>query len=178
MVVLGHPLRRVTLIGFRGSGKSTVGAELATRLGWRFMDADSVLEERLACTIGEYIVRDGMAGFRRQESECLRSILASQDAIVLATGGGVILAPENREALRQSGGLVVYLEATVATVQERLRLDRTRPSLTGLGVVAEVPQLLAERAPLYQELAMLTLPATEEPSALAERIASEIRALP
>jgi shikimate kinase len=163
---------RATLIGFRGCGKSTVGAVVAARLGWRFMDADSVLEERLGCTIAACFSRDGEPAFRRLEGACLQDLLASSGQMVLATGGGVVLREENREALRRQGGLVVYLEASAALLQERLTGDaQQRPSLTGAGVVAEVPALLAIRAPLYQSLAGLTLDARQDPQVLAGRIA-------
>ena len=86
------PIGHITLIGFRGCGKSTVGALLASQLGWPLLDADHLLEQRLGCSIATCLARDGEPAFRAQESACLRALLATPGRWVLATGGGVVLA--------------------------------------------------------------------------------------
>jgi len=169
-----HPapgtLDRITLIGFRGCGKSTVGAALAAALAWPLIDADTVLEQRLGCTIASLFARDGEAAFRVHESECLRAILATPAPWVLATGGGVVLNEENRIRLATDGGLIVYLEADAPTLQARLTQQPHRPSLTGAGAVEEVPRLLAQRQGFYAALAQLTVPAIAEPAETAARL--------
>jgi len=166
---------RITLIGFRGSGKSTVGALLAKRLDWPLLDADRLLESRLGCTIAACLARDGEAVFRAQESACLRTILATPGPWVLATGGGVVLAEENRQRLAAEGGLIVYLEADAPTLQARLAGQTHRPSLTGASVVDEVPGLLAQRQDFYAGLAQLTLPASAAPADTAARLVALAR---
>jgi len=166
---------RITLIGFRGCGKSTVGSLLASQLGWPFRDADRVLEERLGCSIAACFAREGEAAFRAHESACLAVILATPAPWVLATGGGVVLAAENRQLLAEAGGVIVYLEADAPTLQARLASQAHRPSLTGASVVDEVPALLAQRHGLYAGLAHLTLPATAAPADTAARLVALAR---
>lgn len=164
---------RVSLVGFRASGKSTVGRLVARRRSCAFVDADRLLEERLGCPIATWFAREGEAAFRAREAEVLAEALAGDGDLVLATGGGAVLLPGNRELLRRRGGVVVYLEADVHLLQARLRADAGgRPSLTGAPVADEVPALLAARAPLYREVATATLPADLPADELAGRIAA------
>ena len=155
----GMSSRRIILIGYRGTGKSTVGPLLAAKLGWSFVDADAELEREAGQSIAEIFASEGEAGFRDRESEILGP-LCDRDAVVIATGGGVILRPANRERLR-SAGFVVWLTATPAVCWERLQQDsitnNRRPNLTPGGGLAEVEAMLALREPLYRETAELTL---------------------
>ena len=150
---------RVTLIGFRASGKSTIGRLLAARLALPFGDADTEVEKRLGMPIAKYFSQHGEAAFRDQEEAALAALLAGPGPLVLATGGGVVLRPANRALLRARGGFVVYLVASVETIQDRLRHNAGgRPSLTGRSVVDEVPDQLAVRDPLYHEAADVVVP--------------------
>jgi shikimate kinase len=165
---------RLTLVGYRGTGKSTVGALLARRLGCGWADADVVLEERVGCTIAA-IVRDrGEPAFRDVESAVLGDLLARDD-LVLATGGGVVLRAENRRLLVERGRPVVWLQAPADVIRARLAADPTtrdrRPALAGGDPLAEVEGALAAREPLYRECADLAVDAaTEDPTAIADRI--------
>ncbi len=146
---------RIILIGYRGSGKTTVGQLLARQLGWNFADADEHLEAVAGKSIKEIFVAEGEPGFRDRESAALAD-LCQRDRIVIATGGGAVLRPANRELLR-STGFVVWLTTTPETSWQRLRGDPTtaarRPNLTPAGGFEEVQSLIAARTPLYRELA-------------------------
>jgi shikimate kinase len=170
---------RVSLVGYRASGKSTVGRLLARRLRLPFVDLDRLIEERLACPIATFFAREGEGAFRAREAEILAEALAGDGPLVLSTGGGAVLRSENRASLRARGGLVVYLEAEAEVLQARLRADAGgRPSLTGSSPADEVPAVLARRAPLYREVADQAVPATLPPEAAAERIAALLAARP
>ena len=152
---------RVTLVGYRACGKSTVARLVADRLGLPEIDADRSLEKRQRCSIAKLVARSGMEAFREREAAELVRLLAGERALVLATGGGVVLRPENRALLCERGGLVVYLHAEAAVLQARLAHDPgNRPSLTGAPIADEVPRLLTEREPLYREVADAVVDAT------------------
>jgi len=146
----------VTLIGYRGTGKSTVAAALAQRLGCPWWDADIELERVVGMSIAELIRGAGEPTFRDQESVVLETLLAKPDG-VLATGGGVILRAGNRERLRELGGCVVWLTAPGPVLRRRLAADPTtasrRPGLTGADPLAEIDAALSTREPLYRECA-------------------------
>lgn len=170
-------LNRVTLVGFRACGKSTVGRLLAARLAWPFVDADTAVEARLGMPIAAWFAAHGEPSFRDHEETALAGVLADDKPVVLATGGGAVLRPANRALLRERGGLVVYLEAPAAVIQERLRHGSGgRPSLTGGNVADEVPGLMAVREPLYREVASLVLPTGNSPTEVAARLVDELMA--
>lgn len=165
---------RVTLIGYRGSGKSTVAAILATRLNTSWSDADAVLEERAGCGIAQLIRDRGEASFRELEAVVLTDLLAGEEGIV-ATGGGVVLRPDNRALLRRSGRPVIWLDVPADVVRARLAADPLtairRPALSGADPLEEVATALADREPLYRESADLRVDAGAESAAgLADRI--------
>ena len=165
-------MARIYLIGYRGTGKSTVGPLLAARLGWRFVDADELLERRAGRTIQEVFAAEGETGFRDREQAILNE-LATLEKHVIATGGGVILRPANRERLRASG-LVAWLAASPATIWQRLQADPTtasrRPTLSQ-GGLAEVEEKLRQREPLYRETALCEIDTeARSPEALADAI--------
>lgn len=147
---------RVTLIGYRGTGKSTVAALLAARLGLPWCDADTVLEQRLGCTIAALVGDRGEAAFRDAEAAVLRDLVPGF-AGVLATGGGVVLRPENRLLLRSSARPVVWLTAPADVIRRRLAADpltaARRPALAGRDPLDEVADAVAVREPLYRESA-------------------------
>ena len=142
------------LIGYRGSGKTTVGRLVADRLGWSFLDADSVLEERYGRTIREIFATEGESGFRDKEAAILADLCTRRNTVI-ATGGGIVLREENRRLLKQHG-FVAWLTADPPTLLARVQADPTtaerRPALAG-GGLAEIEQLLAIREPLYRACA-------------------------
>lgn len=174
--MIADPAPPLFLIGSRGSGKTTVARLLAQRLGWPWLDADVLLEERAGRTIRAVFADEGEVGFRERESALLRE-LAELSSHVLATGGGVVLRPENRALLRR--GHVVWLTAPPALLWERLQSDATtatrRPDLAQ-GGLAEIEQLLATRAPLYASCAALTVDAAAPPETVAATIETWLRA--
>jgi shikimate kinase len=149
---------QLTLIGYRGTGKSTVAQLLAERLGCEAVDADLVLEQKLGQSITELIRNRGESVFREEESLILAEQLLSFSGI-LATGGGVVLRPENRSLLRTRGRPVVWLDAGAEAVRRRLAADPAtvmrRPALSGVDPLDEVAAALTAREPLYRECADL-----------------------
>jgi len=144
----------VFLIGYRGTGKTTVARLVADRAGWDWADADAELEARAGRTIRDVFADEGEAGFRDRESAVLAELCGMRRKVV-ATGGGVVLRPENRERLR--AGRVVWLTADVETIAARLAADPTttsrRPHLTAAGGREEIAALLCAREPLYRACA-------------------------
>ena len=155
----------ITLIGYRCTGKSTVAALLSEAMNCPWLDADSVLEERLGCSIASVVRSRGEAFFREEESAVLETVLASFSG-VLATGGGVVLQPRNRDLLRTRGGAVVWLVASADAVRSRLAADPMtsvrRPALIGADPLVEVDASLAIRDPLYRECAEFTIDTAEK----------------
>lgn len=141
----------VFLVGLPGSGKTTVGKQLARRLGLRFVDSDQAIETRLGCTIREYFEREGEVAFRDVEQAVLDE-LTQQSQIVLSTGGGAVLRQVNRHALA-SRGWVVYLKSSPATLFKRLKHDQTRPLLQVDDPLKKLKDLHQQRDPLYREVA-------------------------
>lgn len=165
----------VFLIGSRCVGKSAVGLRLAQRLGWAFVDADEELERRAGRTIREIFASEGETAFRDREAAVLADLAARAD-VVVATGGGVVLRPENRERL--SAGPVVWLTARPQTLWARMQGDAStaerRPALAQ-GGLAEVESLLAQREPLYRACATWTFDTeSATPDALADAIARRL----
>jgi shikimate kinase len=163
----------ITLIGYRGSGKSTVAQELATRLGWEWNDADAVVEESAGLTIREIFATEGESGFRRREREAIAGLLKSEN-LVLAAGGGAVLNADTRREM-QAAGPVVWLQASVSVLCARIAADPTtaqrRPNLSG-GGTDEIARLLAEREPLYGDCASHTIDTdTLSVAEIVERIA-------
>jgi len=134
-----------------GAGKTTVGRQLAKRLGRPFYDSDHEIVERTGVPIPTIFEIEGEEGFRRRESQAIEELTASTD-IVLATGGGVVLNPENRARLHNTGW-VVYLNVPPTLLFERTRHDRNRPLLRVPDPLAKLEELHRQRDPLYREAA-------------------------
>jgi len=141
----------IFLVGMPGAGKTTVGRHLARRLQRRFIDADHEVEARTGVRIPVIFDIEGEQGFRDRESKVI-SELAQQSDQVVATGGGAVLRPENRAALRQ-GGTVIYLNAAPRLLYERTRLDPNRPLLQVDDPLRKLEDLFNQRDPLYREVA-------------------------
>jgi len=141
----------IYLVGMPGAGKTTVGRQLAKRLQRTFIDADQEIEARTGVRIPLIFDIEGEQGFRDRESKVIAE-LGSQSRLVVATGGGAVLRPENRAALKE-GGIVVYLHATPPLLFERTRLDHNRPLLQVSDPMKKIEELFTVRDPLYREVA-------------------------
>jgi shikimate kinase len=146
----------VVLIGLPGSGKSTVGRQLARRLDVPFVDSDTAIEQRLGCSIREYFEREGEESFRDAEEAAIADLTRGGHDGVLSTGGGTVLRQNNRARLR-AGGYVVYLRSSPEEVFKRLRNDRNRPLLQVGDPLQRLRDLFAVRDPLYRETAHFVL---------------------
>ncbi len=157
---------RLVLVGAPGSGKSTVGALLAQRWGEPFADVDAVIEARTGKSVAEIFADDGEPAFRALEEATTAELL--DEPGVLALGGGAVLSEATRRALH--GAPVVWLQVTVAHAAGRVGLNEARPLLLG-NVRGRLVRLLAERAPLYAEVASLTVDTDGLPPAeVADRV--------
>ena len=143
----------VFLVGPMGAGKSTIGRNLAHQVGKRFVDADREVEDRTGASVALIFELEGEAGFRRRERAVIED-LTSGEELVLATGGGAVLDPANRQTLRDRG-VVVYLHAPLDVLFRRTRRDRNRPLLQAEDPRARLEQIVRERDPLYREVADL-----------------------
>lgn len=165
----------VTLVGYRGTGKSTVAALLAERFGCEWVDADAALEQRLGVTIADMVRERGEAAFRDAESALLAELLPAWTG-VFSTGGGVVLRPANRKLILRHGRPVVWLSAPAGVIRQRLAADpgtvTRRPALTGGDPLDEVEQALRDREPLYRDVAdAMVDTGASEPPVVVRRIA-------
>src|SRR5688500_11329692 len=149
------PPRNVFLIGPMGSGKSAVGKQLARLLDLTFYDSDVEIERRTGVDIPYIFEKEGESGFREREREVIE-LLTEFDNIVIATGGGAILLPQNRTYLA-SRGRIVYLKTSIEQQLERTRQGRQRPLLYTADPEARLQELMQHRAPLYESLANHTV---------------------
>lgn len=163
----------VFLVGLPGSGKTTVGKQLARRLGLTFIDSDHVIENRLGCTIRDYFEREGEVAFRDVEQAIINELTLKR-GIVISTGGGAVLREANRQVLN-ARGWTVYLKCSPATIYRRLKHDQTRPLLQVDDPLKKLKDLYRQRDPLYREVAHHVLE-TGRPSvsALVSMIAMQL----
>ena len=146
---------RIALVGLPGSGKSTVGRQLARRLQLPFIDTDPLIERRLGCSIRAFFEREGEARFRDIEESVIDEVSGYSDGVV-STGGGAVLRPLNRERLHDRCQ-VVYLRSTPEEVHRRVRHDSQRPLLQVADPMARLRELFSIRDPLYREVAHFTI---------------------
>lgn len=139
------------LVGLPGSGKSTIGRQLGRRLGLPSIDSDTVVEQRLGCSIRDFFEREGEAAFRDIEAQVIDELSTNHHG-VMATGGGSVLRPENRRNLKQRG-TVIYLHSSPEEVYRRVRHDQNRPLLQVGDPMARLRELYKGRDPLYRETA-------------------------
>jgi shikimate kinase len=159
-----HRQMSIVLIGYRGSGKTTIGQKLADRLWQELVDTDQLVVRRAGMTIKQIFEGRGEAGFRDLESEVVREAMKLPDAVI-SLGGGAVLREENRAAIRDSGHKVIYLRCEAEELLRRIEADTAtaemRPSLTSLGgSLEEVERLLAEREPIYRSVMSAELDVT------------------
>jgi shikimate kinase len=160
------------LIGPPGAGKTTVGTELATRLGVSFTDTDTSIEAAAGKPVSDIFIDDGEPVFRELERTAVAAALGEQDGIV-GLGGGAVLDPGTQERL--AGRLVVYLSASFTELAKRVGLDRPRPLLIGTNPRAQLKTLLDQRLPIYEGLAWLTVDTDgRAPDDIAGQIADAI----
>jgi shikimate kinase len=165
------------LIGYRGTGKTSVARELAARLRWDWVDADDLVEQRAGKSIAAIFADEGEPVFRDLESQVVRDLCSLQRTVV-ALGGGAILREENREAIRGAGP-VAWLTARINTLLARMAEDQAtasrRPNLTQLDDRQEIETLLAERTPYYRECATLIVDTEGKNTAqVADEIAARL----
>lgn len=141
----------ITLVGMPGCGKSTVGRHLARQLGLDFADSDAEIEQQIGCSIRDYFDREGEAAFREHEHRVIDR-LTRGDRLVLATGGGAVLRPDNRDTLH-GRCTCFYLRTTPEELARRLRHDTQRPLLQGGNPLFKLRTLYRERDPLYRRTA-------------------------
>ena len=152
-----HPPRTLVLIGFMGSGKSTIGRKLHEQLGYQLIDTDVLIEERQGISISKIFADQGEPAFRDMETALLQELVANPPANrIVSTGGGIILREENRKLLQELG-FVVWLKAPDAEILERTKRNNDRPLLQTEDPVAAVKKMMTERDPLYTESAHLEL---------------------
>lgn len=142
---------RISLIGLPGSGKSTIGRQLAARLKLHFFDSDSIIERQIGCSIREFFEREGEVAFREVEQAAIDDLTQKLDCVV-STGGGAVLRLANRGMLR-TRCQTVYLHSPPQEIFRRLRNDRNRPLLQVADPLARLEELYVERDPLYREAA-------------------------
>jgi shikimate kinase len=152
------------LIGYRCTGKTTVGMALARRLGRAFVDTDRMVVEDAGIDIAQMVASRGWPFFREQERHALETV-AGRDCQVVATGGGIVLDDRN-VAVMKTSGTVVWLKAGRKTIEARMLADAAtagnRPSLTGQGLTEEIESVLSERRPLYEKAADLAIKTDQE----------------
>jgi shikimate kinase len=167
----------LVLIGYRGTGKSVVGALLSRKLGMAVVSLDEEIVREVGMPIPEIVERHGWPWFRRLESDIAKRV-GMRDELIVDTGGGVILRPENTENLRRNG-ILFWLKASVDVIVDRIQESTERPSLSeGQSFLEEVEAVLAERLPLYRAAADREIDTDSLSVAeVAERIIREFRAL-
>ncbi len=163
---------RIYLVGFMGSGKTTVGRRLAKKLGWKFIDLDEEIERYERRTVADIFRQDGEAYFRQLERHSLEQASSSKQSVI-ALGGGAFLDPENR-GLAENTGLTVWLKVSFAKVGDRVKIDGTRPKLTSK---EQAEGLYQSREPYYA-LAKLHVSTDDgTPETIAEEIIEAVRKL-
>ncbi|MEQ5186064.1 shikimate kinase AroL [Providencia rettgeri] len=160
------------IIGPRGSGKTTIGKKLAEKTGYQFIDTDKLILEHAGMSISDIVQQQGWDYFRQLESQILASI-EPQKAIV-STGGGIILASENQQVMRDNG-TVIYLRSTPETLAQRLAAEpqaEQRPSLTGKSLLEEIEEVMEQRDPIYLSTAHHVIDANQSIDAIINQIAN------
>lgn len=165
----------IFMVGARGCGKTTVGNALARALGYQFADTDLFMQQTSKMSVADVVANEGWHGFRQRESVALQQV--TQSRCVIATGGGMVLSPQNRQFMRAQG-IVVYLFASATLLGERLEAcpeSHQRPTLTGRPIVDEMADVLAARETLYRDVAHHVVTASAAPDAIVAEILQILR---
>jgi len=162
------------LIGYRCTGKTTVGQLLAEKLGWPLVDTDTLVQQRAGQTIEQIVAAGGWEAFRDAETAVVKDVAAGRNQVI-SLGGGAVLREENRQVLKTGDNRVVLLRAEPETVWQRMQGDAKtaaeRPNLTGQGGLEEIRQLIADRRDVYQKTADFAISTDRyEPAEIAGRI--------
>lgn len=160
----------IYLIGARGCGKTTVGQALSEALGYTFRDTDHHLQSTTQRSVAQIVASEGWECFRQRETDALHAVTAPGS--VIATGGGMVLAENNRRYMREQGQ-VIWLSAPPDVLAERLQQQpeaAQRPTLTGRPIAEEMGDILRERAPLYRQAAHHEVSAMQPPAQVVEQI--------
>jgi shikimate kinase len=169
-MVSGPTTQHLALVGLMGSGKSSVGRVLATRLERELIDTDALVEAATGRPVNEIFASEGEEAFRRYELNSLTRALSRSAPAVVATGGGVVITADARQALRRNA-TVIWLRADPSVLARRLEGDRTRPLLADRDPLARLKELHDHRAPLYEEVADAVVEADgDNPSEVAEQV--------
>ncbi|MFI3237631.1 MAG: shikimate kinase [Lachnospiraceae bacterium] len=145
-------MNHILLIGFMGSGKSTMAYRLSYRIKCSFIDTDKFIEKKAGCSIKSMFATRGEDYFREQETACLEALLSEKTSKILALGGGTPMRAENRILMRKLG-TSIYLKASPETIYQRLKHDKVRPLLQGPNPKQAIEELLAIRDAIYEEAA-------------------------
>lgn len=155
----------IVLIGYRGSGKTTIGRRLADRLWWPFVDTDDLVAKKAGKSIADIFEQHGEKRFRDLEAEAVKEVAKLQEHVI-ALGGGAVLRPENVDVLRKAEHKLVYLKCDPAELYKRIQADpnsaSNRPNLTAAGGLEEITNLLAQREPLYRAAMTAELDVTNQ----------------
>jgi shikimate kinase len=163
---------RIFLVGFMGAGKTLIGRELASRLGWRFMDLDEEIESAEKMAVRDIFANCGEPHFRELERKYLKGLSAESDAVV-ALGGGAYVDTQNR-SLADSAGVTVWLKVSFDNVVHRVTMDGTRPLLSNL---EQAKRLFEDRTPLYNLARIHVATDEREPRAIVDEILEQVKSL-
>lgn len=149
-------MNHIVVIGFMGSGKTRVGRQLAKDLGLEFLDVDKKIVKDMKMSIADIHDRFGEPFYRALETKTIKDMLEVKERTVLSVGSGLPVQEQNHKYLKELG-TIIYLKASVVTLKERLSGDNTRPPLKGANLTEKITRMLAERAPIYESLADITV---------------------
>ena len=163
----------VALVGFMGTGKSTVGNTLASMLRWRLIDTDNIIEQRAGKRIADIFANDGEASFRDLETQVVKELEAEQHCVI-STGGGLVVNPANMESLKRHA-LVVCLWASPEAIFARVGRQTHRPLLNGPEPLTKIRELLLQREPFYKQADVLLNCEQRSPREVAQHVVHQLR---
>lgn len=164
----------IILCGFMGCGKTSVGKRVAKLMNRQFCDLDNYIEEKTGMTVKEIFAKEGEAGFRAREAQAVEEV-AAQKGMVIASGGGTVLAQHNVDAFHKHGGKILFLDVPVAALQERLKNDKRRPLLQVPDRRKVIAELYEKRCPLYRVAADLVIDGGAPAVVVARRVVEQFQ---
>ncbi len=164
-------IHNLALVGFMGTGKSTIGRLVAELIQFGFVDTDALIEEHLGRSISDIFAREGEAAFRQYEKQALEG-LGRQNNLVIAAGGGLVVDPENMASLK-AHALVVWLVASPETIWERVKTQTHRPLLQGPDPLGKIRAMLQTREPAYRQADVFIHSGLRAPKEVAQQIAHQ-----